>query len=1140
MLMCPSCGRENPADARFCNTCGAALTATPAATRRQRKFATALFADLVGSTALAEREDPEVVQSVVGRTFDRLAQEIGRYEGLLEKFMGDAVLAVFGIPRSHEDDPERAVRAALELQAVLSELNRGFAAEGKPTLGMRIGVEAGEILVDLERASGPRDRMLTGDAVNTAARLQSAAEPGEIVVGPAVYASTRDAIEYRALEPLHLKGKAELVPAWRALRIKARLRGERPRLGMEARLVGRDEELAVLKQTFHRVQTDGRPALVTMIGPAGVGKSRLTSELERYVEGLPEVAYWRRGRCLAYANTAYSALAEAIKAQCEIFDDDPAETAAAKADAAVRELFGDDSVAPQLRALVGAGETRDMPREELFEAWRRFLERLAARYPLVLVLDDIHWADDGLLDFIEHVADWAQGPITVVATARAELFERRPTWGGGKRNATSIYLDPLSAVEGGAMLDDLLPGPIGADLKRIIVERSEGNPLFVEEIVRKLIDDGVLRATAASRWEEARTVAEIDLPRSVQGLIAARLDGLPEDEKAVLQDAAVVGRVFWVGALVELTGRPIAEVRDALGRLRVKELVVQHDPSSFRDEHEFAFRHGLIRDGAYDSLPKSLRADKHLGIAKWAADRAGDRADEIAELIATHEIEAIGYLDELGERRPEVERAAFEHAWAAARRTSALGLGAESTRWYREAERLEGRVEIPLEEQGKLFRGHAAESWGRDSVIESERVARRAIETFSALGDALGSGWATGRLVLPLMQQSRHEEAEAAGRDAVRILEPQGESVELADALHRLGWFLWRRGREREAEPLLRRAIEMAGRLDNLLVRAEATQTLAVCLLALGKKGDGRELMEEAFRLAKEAGGNQNLMRAYNNIASVRQAALGPLATAEVVREGLELALRSGTVANGGWIAGTLGDMEQLLGRLAEAEEHQRLAVQLAQRVGDAPLTGQRLASLATVVVMRGHIEDAVALRGQAAPVLAANPEPQSASFLPLLDGYLALGRRDLAAAAEGFASATAALRITGPDMAPEVFAETVRTLVLMGDQGRASTYRDLDGSTSSVQSAAFAKNVAGLVEPDPLRAIDLLKEAIAELERLGMRLYAGRAMVDLGRAMARAGQDPHDVLDRARQILIDCDAGLFLFEVDPVTAEPA
>ena len=375
----------------------------------ERKFATALFADLVGSTSLAELEDPEVVQSVVGRAFDRLSEEISRYEGFLEKFMGDAVLAVFGVPRAHEDDPERAVRAAMEMQATLSELNRGFRAEGKPELAMRIGVESGEVLVDQERVSGSRDRMLTGDAVNVAARLQSAAEPGRVIVGPGTFAATKEVIEYRELPALELKGKTELVAAWAALRVKAKQRGERPQLGMEARLVGREEELAVLQQTFLRAKTEGRPALVTVIAPAGVGKTRLVRELERYVEGLPEFVYWRRGRCMAYGNASYSALADAIKAQCEILEDDASDVAVKKTENAVRELFGDIEIAPQIGALVGTGEPGSFTREDLFEAWRRFLERMAARYPLVLVFEDIHWADEGLLDFIEYVADRAQG-----------------------------------------------------------------------------------------------------------------------------------------------------------------------------------------------------------------------------------------------------------------------------------------------------------------------------------------------------------------------------------------------------------------------------------------------------------------------------------------------------------------------------------------------------------------------------------------------------------------------------------------------------------------------------------------------------------------------------------------------------------
>src|SRR5262245_60533021 len=580
MQTCPRCGEENPDRARFCLRCGETLGEAGTG-RAERKFATALFADLVGSTSLAEREDPEVVQAVVGRAFDRLAEEVRPDQGPLAKLVGDAVPAVFGVPRAHEDDAERAVRAGLEMQAVLSELNRAFVAEGKPALEMRIGVESGEVLVDRERAAGPRDRMLTGDAVNVAARLESAAEPGRVVVGPGAFAATKEVVEYRELPALELKGKADRVPSWQAPRIRAKQRGERPQLGMEARLVGRDEELAVLKETFRRVQREGRPALVTVVGPAGVGKTRLVRELERYVDGLPEFVYWRRGRCLAYGNTSYSSLADAIKAQCEILEDDAADVALKKTETTVRELFGDLDLVPQIGALVGTGDPGSHAREDLFDAWRRFLERLSARYPLVLVFEDIHWADEGLLDFIEHMADWAQGPILTVALARPELFEARPTWGGGKRNAVSIYVDPLSPDESGVMLDDLLTGALTADLVRTIVDLSEGNPLYVEELVRKLIDDGVLRATEAARWEIARPVEELELPRSIHALIAARLDGLPDDEKAVLQDAAVVGRVFWAGAVAALSGRSVGRIRDALGRLRVKELVLRNDPPSF-------------------------------------------------------------------------------------------------------------------------------------------------------------------------------------------------------------------------------------------------------------------------------------------------------------------------------------------------------------------------------------------------------------------------------------------------------------------------------------------------------------------------------------------------------------------------------
>jgi class 3 adenylate cyclase/tetratricopeptide (TPR) repeat protein len=1103
----------------------------------ERKFATALFADLVGSTALAEREDPEVVQSVVGRTFDRLSAEIERYEGLLEKFMGDAVLAVFGVPRAHEDDAERAVRAALEMQDVLAELNRAFAAEGKPTLEMRIGIEAGEVLVDLERASGPRDRMLTGDAVNTAARLQSSAEPGHVVVGPTVYASTKNLVEYRELEPLDLKGKAEPVPAWTAVRIRARTRGERARLGLESRLIGRDEELTVLKQTLKRVETERRPALVTIVGPAGVGKSRLVAELESYIDGQPEIVFWRRGRCLAYANTSYSAFADAIKAQCEIYDDDAAEVAAKKAEAAARELFGDDSVVPHLLALVGAGETHGLQRDELFEAWRRFLERLAQRHPLVLALDDIHWADEGLLDFIEHVADWAQGPVMVVATARAELFEMRPTWGGGKRNAASLYLEPLSEAEGETMLEELVPGPMGADLKRTIVERSEGNPLYVEEIVRKLIDDGVLRATEASRWEVAKPLEDVEVPRSIQGLIAARLDGLPEDEKVVLQDAAVVGRIFWLGAVADLTGRPLGDVRDAIGRLRVKELVVPHEPSSFSDEHEYSFKHVLIRDGAYDSLPKSLRADKHAGVAAWAEQRAGDRAEEIAELVASHELEALGYAEELGERREDLMRSAVEHTWAAARRTRSLGLAAESTRWYREAERLADALEMPLADRVELHREHLATSFGPDPVVENERVALRAIEAFEAVSDARGVGWANAYRVVPLLQASRFEDAEAAGRTAIATLEPLGESEELADALQRLGWFLWRRGRNAEAEPLLRRAVAMAKQLDSIHVLAEATQSLGVAIQTQARSDESNALLEEAFVLAKRSGRPTNLMRAYNNVAHTRISTLGPEATLPVLREGFDLAMRAGVYANAGWICGSVGDTLHTMGQLEEAEEYLARAVDLARRIGDMPLVGMRLAALALTVLFRGRIEEAIEIRAEALPVIDANPEPQSAAWQPEFDAFVAFARGDRELAAERAASAADSAREYGLTGAPETLPVAVRMLLRVGQVERANGYRDLDG-LEDIVAAALGRNVMGLLEPDASRSVEILGEAVEMFEAMGMRLPAAQARLDRARSIASAGRDPSPLAEEARELLLACDAKLFLPEVDELVAE--
>ncbi len=501
----------------------------PRAGGRERKVATLLFADLVGSTSLGETLDPELVGALVGEVFERLGQEVTRYEGTIEKFAGDAMLAVFGVPTIHEDDPERAVRAALEMQAAIGELGADLRSRGRPEPQLRIGIESGEVLVDLARATSERDLFVTGDAVNTAARLQQAAAPGSVVVGSATYAATRRLVEYEELPSAQLKGKLAPVAAWRAVAVRARRGGQRAPLGIEAPIVGRDEEIALLKETVRRTVADGRPHLVTIFGSAGVGKSRLTWELEKYLDGLPEVYHWRKGRCLAYAQASYSALADVIKVDAKIMDDDAPATASAKLDTRVAEIHGDapdPAVSDALRALLALGPLETVAREDLFEAWRRHLDAIARIAPLVMVLEDIHWADEGLLDVIDFLARWGEAPMVIVCLARHELLERRPGWGGGIFNAATVVLEPLAATETSRLVDGLLGSAIPAALRDRIVELADGNPLFSEELVRMFVDRGVLRF-ADGQWELAQAVDEVTVPSSIQAVLAARLDGLP-------------------------------------------------------------------------------------------------------------------------------------------------------------------------------------------------------------------------------------------------------------------------------------------------------------------------------------------------------------------------------------------------------------------------------------------------------------------------------------------------------------------------------------------------------------------------------------------------------------------------------------
>jgi class 3 adenylate cyclase/tetratricopeptide (TPR) repeat protein len=1121
---CPSCGEENPDRARFCLNCSAPLQ--PTASRHERKFATALFADIVGSTELAEREDPEVVQALVSRAFERLSAEIERYGGLIEKFVGDAVLAVFGVPSAHEDDPERAVRAGLEMQAVLSELNRSFAAEGRPELLMRIGVEAGEVLVDLERAGGARDRMLTGDAVNTASRLQSAAEPGHVVVGAAVYASTKDVIDYRELEPLDLKGKAGPVPAWQALRVRARRRGERPPLGLEARLVGRDEELAVLKQTLQRVESEGHPALVTVLGNAGVGKSRLAWEFAKYVEGLPQILYWRRGRSLAYGNVSYSALAEAVKAQCEVLEDDPPEIVAEKVDHTVKELFGDLELASHVRALVGGRSEQRLSREELFDAWRRFLERMAARYPLVLALEDLHWADAGLLDFVDHLADWASGPILILTLARPELLETRPGWGGGKRNYAAIFLEPLTETECEAMVEDLLSSDLPPAVKQLVAERSDGNPLYAEEIVRMLIDRGVLRATEAARWELAQPVDEVEVPRSIHALIAARLDTLPAEEKSLLQDAAVAGRIFWLGAVASLSERLTADVRDAIGRLRVKEIVTPREPPVFSGELEFAFRHVLIRDVAYESLPKLQRARKHVDVARWAEERTGDRSRELAEVVGAHYLRAVEYRDELGEPPdPELEASASRWALEAGERAWDLWQQEEASRWFEDGLRLGERSGAEPERLARIAEAVAVTASGLRPVDEVVNAYRDALARYEALGRYADVGRMQVEIGYTMITVARLEDAPSWVEHGISSLERHRESADLARALEISGNLYRRLGSAGEAEAPLRRSVEMAARVGAPVVQGHAAISLGIVLLHLGRVADGMALMEEGWRIANEAQHLELLLRAHNAMPScLMDYAPDYERGRQMLMDGIELSRRSGRRDHEAWMWGNVGNYAFDQGRLDEMER----AADMSHEIGRSQSNPYALASAnvlrAQLAFLRDDLDAARTYEDEAMLQLPPLRERQAIPYQYLILGWIA---RAAGQEEEELQRYLDALELLGDDlmtgMADELLSETVRALVRRGRETEAGPILEQlrRVAVGRPNAEAFQWWAEGVAEGDPAR----LRAAADRFAELTRSIDEGRVRLDL----ADAGVEPEANLANARELFAACGAEVYL-----------
>jgi class 3 adenylate cyclase/tetratricopeptide (TPR) repeat protein len=595
--------------------------------RRERKVVTVLFCDLVGFTSQAESMDPEDVEALLAPYHARVRAELERYGGTVEKFIGDAVMALFGAPVAHEDDPERAVRAALAIRDVAQ-------AEG---LELRIGITTGEALIRLDARPEAGEGMASGDVVNTAARLQAAAPVNGILVDETTYRATRSVVDYAHAESVEAKGKAQPIAVWQAVEARSRFGAD---VAHEARaqLVGRDRELSVLRDAFDRARHGRVSQLVTLVGVPGLGKSRLVYELSLIADADPELVTWRQGRCLAYGDgVTLWALAEIVKAQAGIAEQDTPEAAHEKIHAAVSETLagsGDEAwVESHLRPLVGLEEESQLGsdrRGEAFSAWRRFLEGMAEQRPLVVVFEDLHWADESLLDFVDELVDWVTDvPLLVVATARPELLERRPGWGGGKLNATTLALAPLDEEQTALLLAELLDRPVLAvEDQQALLERAGGNPLYAEQFADLFVERG--------------STDELSLPETLQGIIAARVDGLPAAEKDLLQDAAVIGKVFWASALQGSE----EDVRGNLHSLERKGFVRRQRRSSVEGQQELAFAHALVRDVSYGQIARADRVAKHAHVAEWIESLG--RPDDHAEMVAHHWRSALELMPSTG------------------------------------------------------------------------------------------------------------------------------------------------------------------------------------------------------------------------------------------------------------------------------------------------------------------------------------------------------------------------------------------------------------------------------------------------------------------------------------------------------------
>jgi predicted ATPase/class 3 adenylate cyclase len=974
MVTCPACGRENPADARFCNGCAAPLAAAEEPVREERKIVTVLFVDLVGSTSAAEQLDPEDVRARLAPYWWHVRSELEQHGATVEKFIGDAVVALFGAPATHEDDPERAARAGLAIRDWAREQNQ---------LQVRIAVATGEALVRLDARPLEGEGMASGDVLNTASRLQNVAPANGLLVDEGTYRATKDAIVYRELDAAEVKGKSEPVRVWEALEARSRL-GVGVSHEAKTSLIGRRRELAALSDALDRARAERAAQLVTLVGVPGIGKSRLVYELMQLIRAEPDYTTWRQGRSLPYGEgVSMWAFAEMVKAHAGILETDSQERTEQKLAESVAAIIEEEAewIARHLRPLVGLdADTGSAARNESFAAWRRYTEAIAAQRPLVLVFEDIHWGDDNLLDFVDHLIDWATSvPLLVVCTARPELLERRPTWGGGKRNATTLSLAPLSDNETTQLVAMLLERKLLVrDPEPELLARAGGNPLYAEQFVRML--------------EERDTR---DLPETVQGVIAARLDALSPEEKGVLQDAAVLAKVFWLGAVEAIGERDRERLRELLHALERKEFVRRGLRSSVGGDVEYSFAHVLVRDVAYNQIPRIARAEKHHLAAAWIESLG--RPDDLAEMLAHHYATSLELARASGAADPQLAASARAALVRAGDRALSLDAYASAAAFYKRALQLSPsddpeRAQLQYREAQALFR---AGDERRERALEDARAALvqagEADEAAEADAFLAEVWWLRG-------QRDRCYTHLDRALDAVRASNPSPAKA------HVLAQFARYRMNAADYAAAIARGSEALALAQRFELAEVVAQALITVGSARGLGGDetGIREIEEALELALATNQYAAASRAYNNLAVLTDKATKSL---ELLRRAEELLYRIADFEGARYPRALRISNEFWLGRwndaLAEADEF--IAECEAGRPHYQETSLRESRSLARVA--RGDGEGAIAdvERALAIARVAADPQVLNPALCGAAWVYAELGLLDesRAAAAE-------------------------------------------------------------------------------------------------------------------------------------------